>query len=629
MCSSRRCRPLCPRFSSLLLLLLGGLLPACGSDEFSVAPTESAHAGGGGNSAGSGGSSGQGGMETACVPGETIPCYEGPEGTEGKGVCLGGARVCDDAGSGFGNCLGDVLPTVERCDTPEDEDCDGVENQPEAGCVCVPGAIEACYDGPSGTEGVGICAAGQRTCDEGGLGHGACENAVLPGVEDCSNQEDDDCDGSACSVTRWAKLFGGLDLDSAAAVAMDDSGIVLVGSTQGAVDFGGNTVISAGKADVLVVKLDGDGNPVWAQTFGDANTQTATSVALDANGRIVIGGTYSGKLTFGATTLVAGGTTSAFVAVLEADGTPAWASSLGTSGTADTSALAVGPDGGIVAAGGFDGTLFCTGQVPLCTSGLLDAWVRAFKPDGTVRFTKALGSGGIEAAKAVAVDGSGNIFVGGIVSSSVDVGGGNVVTAPGILTPVGWLAKLDEMGNGAWARLVPSSGQSTISSLATDAQGNVLAAGSFAGTLPLAELGSLTAQGSSDALTLKATAAGAILWARADGAPGGTTAATSIAPSPIGGTGVVLTSTQAVDVGQGPVGGFGMKDVLVVALDDAGSSVWSRGFGDPSDQSGRGVAFAPDGDRVVVGDAAGSVDFGTGALVCAGSQDFFVARIAH
>lgn len=59
---------------------------------------------------------------------------------------------------------------------------------------CNPGATEACYGGAEGTEGVGPCSAGTRTCGDDGT-WGSCEGEVLPEDEACNGQ-DDDCDGT-------------------------------------------------------------------------------------------------------------------------------------------------------------------------------------------------------------------------------------------------------------------------------------------------------------------------------------------------------------------------------------------------------------------------------------------------
>jgi MYXO-CTERM domain-containing protein len=62
-----------------------------------------------------------------CAIGEIRDCYDGPESTEDVGVCVGGSQTCIDGT--WGPCEGQVLPAPEDdCDTPLDENCDGVVN---------------------------------------------------------------------------------------------------------------------------------------------------------------------------------------------------------------------------------------------------------------------------------------------------------------------------------------------------------------------------------------------------------------------------------------------------------------------------------------------------------------------
>jgi N-acetylneuraminic acid mutarotase len=126
----------------------------------------------------------------ACVPGATQPCYSGPMGTLGVGVCHGGTQTCKANGQ-WGACAGEVTPANEVCGGG-DENCDG---QVDEGCTCTPGATASCYDGPAGTAGVGLCHAGTKTCAASGLAWDACAGEVTPSFEVCTNGLDDNCDG--------------------------------------------------------------------------------------------------------------------------------------------------------------------------------------------------------------------------------------------------------------------------------------------------------------------------------------------------------------------------------------------------------------------------------------------------
>ncbi|MBL8683179.1 MAG: peptidoglycan DD-metalloendopeptidase family protein [Myxococcales bacterium] len=74
------------------------------------------------------------------------------------------------------------VPSGETCNN-RDDDCDGRVDD---------GISRACYTGPAGTAGRGICRQGTQTCSAGSFG--ACAGQVVPRAETC-NRMDDDCDG--------------------------------------------------------------------------------------------------------------------------------------------------------------------------------------------------------------------------------------------------------------------------------------------------------------------------------------------------------------------------------------------------------------------------------------------------
>jgi hypothetical protein len=71
----------------------------------------------------------------------------------------------------------------ELCDDL-DNDCDGD----------IDGIQEGCYEGTLGTQGMGTCVGGIRTCTTGDWG--ACVGQVVDVEEICGNPLDDDCDGA-------------------------------------------------------------------------------------------------------------------------------------------------------------------------------------------------------------------------------------------------------------------------------------------------------------------------------------------------------------------------------------------------------------------------------------------------
>ena len=75
------------------------------------------------------------GDPASCTAGEVRPCYSGPAGTAGIGICTLGAATCRGMLGEFpdwGPCTGDIGPVAEICNG-YDDDCDAMTDE---GGVC-------------------------------------------------------------------------------------------------------------------------------------------------------------------------------------------------------------------------------------------------------------------------------------------------------------------------------------------------------------------------------------------------------------------------------------------------------------------------------------------------------------
>jgi MYXO-CTERM domain-containing protein len=140
----------------------------------------------------------------------TQACYTGPAGTQNVGLCHGGTQSC--TGGAWGACGGQVVPTIETCDTL-DNDCDGTADE---GYTLQTDVLNcgACGYSCVGHAGAHTFATGcvtgqcQYACQPGyhdlngnrqlGSGGDGCEYACTltnGGVEACGDGVDNDCDG--------------------------------------------------------------------------------------------------------------------------------------------------------------------------------------------------------------------------------------------------------------------------------------------------------------------------------------------------------------------------------------------------------------------------------------------------
>ena len=120
------------------------------------------------------------------------------------GICKPGTTVCvntnnQDVQKGAAPdggdhlvCQGGVQPQMPMCNGC-DNDCDGV----------IDSTTQVCYDGPMGTNNVGICHGGTQKCSAmmcpQAPSYGPCVGEVLPQKEIC-NGLDDDCNGAVDDV---------------------------------------------------------------------------------------------------------------------------------------------------------------------------------------------------------------------------------------------------------------------------------------------------------------------------------------------------------------------------------------------------------------------------------------------
>jgi hypothetical protein len=164
---------------------------------------------------------------------------------------------------------------------------------------------------------------------------------------------------------------------------VDGGGNVLVtGSFQGAVDFGGGPLTSAGSTDIFVAKHSGtDGTHLWARRFGGASFDGASGVAVDGAGNVLVTGSFQGTVNLGGGPLTSAGSTDIFVAKHSGtDGTHLWARRFGgTSSDGGVPDVAVDGAGNVLVTGSFQGTVDFGGG-PLTSAGISDIFVLRLRP---------------------------------------------------------------------------------------------------------------------------------------------------------------------------------------------------------------------------------------------------------
>ncbi len=153
--------------------------------------------------------------EVICDPGETRDCYSGTPTTEGVGACTGGIETCNEAGTAFGNCEGEVTPVAEVCENSLDDDCNGEVDDIED------------IDGDGFTICDGDCCETTDQCGEPALVNPASVEVIAKNGEQST---DENCNGLIDEEPTLCDSSLALDsasaLDGASALDVCDIGLV-------------------------------------------------------------------------------------------------------------------------------------------------------------------------------------------------------------------------------------------------------------------------------------------------------------------------------------------------------------------------------------------------------------------
>ncbi len=451
----------------------------------------------------------------------------------------------------------------------------------------------------------------------------------------------------------WIKRLGGASNDVGFGVASDPNGnayVVGTYTTSGNFNSGGTggELTSAGSSDAFLVKYDSTGKFLWVKSLGGSGEDTAYAVTTDASGNVIVTGSFgSSNFNPGGSggTFATAGLQDIFVAKFNSGGTLLWSKCIG--GTANDIGRGVAADG--------SGNIYLTGYFrstnvnfnpggtggTLTPTGLDDAFLVKYDPNGSYLWGKNLGGSGMDLGFAVTADGTGNVFVTGTYSkdgANFNPGGtGGTHTATYGAEDV-FLAKYTSAGVFLWSKNMGGSANGDRGyGLAADPSGNIYVAGSFAQTGEFnmgAGGGLVNTAGAHDAFVAKYDVSGGLIWVRAGGGKGGDYAY-SVATDPNSNVYIIgFVGDPGGDFNRGGPDGVVTApngNVFIAKYAAMGDFLWVKSRGGPSFDYGYGIASHPSGNLYLTGWFYNSMNFnpgGTGGSVSStGAYDGFIVGL--
>jgi hypothetical protein len=358
----------------------------------------------------------------------------------------------------------------------------------------------------------------------------------------------------------WAKTIGGPYRDEGYSIVTDSlenvyiTGHIGSGPGNDVIDLdpgtGVYTITSGGGGnygDLFILKLNRNGNFVWAKHIGNNGDELGNSITMDSKGNIWVAGTF-GNNSFSSTNtldfdpgagffnLTTVDVYDVFLLKLSSTGDFLWATSYGSASYDMWPEITSDKNGNIYLLGDFgDAVTFNTATGVVNMSGSM----ATLKVENNGNIVWAKQTAGWISGYSIAVDKDMNVYTAG------NFGGPNGATVdfdpgPGVfnLHAIGgyshlggdlFIQKLDSVGNFLWANAIGGDMDEYCNAITTDLAGNVYAAGNFGGPYgtgntvdfnPGADTFNLTSNGKSDGFILKLTPAGNFIWVKQFGGPG-------------------------------------------------------------------------------------------------------------
>lgn len=403
---------------------------------------------------------------------------------------------------------------------------------------------------------------------------------------------------------EWARSIGGTSENRSYSIAADPSGNTFsAGYFLGTTDFDPGpdvyNLTSKGRDDVFVVKLDANGNFLWAHSFGDTAIDRCCSLAADAYGNVYLTGYFKSKIDFdpGPGTFFLqthGNFPAVFILKLDAGGNFVWAKQIGSNSStfwATGGSLTLDAGRNIYLSGYFYGIVdFDPGEGVYNMTGyggFCDGFIEKLDENANLIWVKQIPGNGNVYPWSIRTDPAGNVYTLGTFSGTNDFNPAPKSTFS--MTSIGssdiFIEKLDANGNFSWAKKIGGTDRKNVWASAVDAAGNIYFTGEFYGTVdfdPGTSTYNLTSAGQNDIFLQKMDVNGNLKWVKQIGGVSWD-AGYGLAMDAAGYIYVAGYWYETTDFDPGPGTHFltadDRDDVFIYKADPAGNMVWVAQMG--------------------------------------------------
>ncbi len=270
----------------------------------------------------------------------------------------------------------------------------------------------------------------------------------------------------------WSTFLGGSGTDDAQFIAIDGSGNIYVTGSSSSSWGSPVQAFGGGGNDAYVAKLNSSGSVVWTTFLGGSGADVGHAIAVDASGNIYVSGDSSS--TWGSPVRAISSGTDGFAAKLNSSGTLLWNTFLGGSGSDTSWGIGIDGSGNVYVSG--DSAASWGSPLRSYSNGS-DVYAAKLNSSGSLMWNTFLGGSGSDINNGIAVDTSGNVYVGGYSTATW----GTPVRAYTSGQDFS-IIKLNTSGSIIWNTFLGGSGTDAGLGIAIDGSSNVYVTGNSSAT---------------------------------------------------------------------------------------------------------------------------------------------------
>ncbi|MBI2968101.1 MAG: T9SS type A sorting domain-containing protein [Bacteroidetes bacterium] len=319
-----------------------------------------------------------------------------------------------------------------------------------------------------------------------------------------------------------------------------------------------------------------------------------------------------------------------------------WAHSAGRTGLDYGNFIATDQAGNVYITGQFQDTVDfnpdSTGTTILNSSGLFDIYFAKYDAGGNFLWAKGIGNTGPDESYAVATDASGNVYITGAFSGTLDFDPDTPATAN--FTAAGsadfYFAKYGPAGNYLWAKIVGGLYLDRSYCIAIDDAGNIYLTGNYRDSVdfdPGPGVAKLPPAGNDDIFIAKYDPDGNYMWAKGMGGLQGDYGQ-YLSLDDSGNVYVTGTFSSVAEFDPGPdtalLTSAGGADIFFAKFDSSGNYLWAKGIGSTGPDQSYSIAVDTLQNVYLTGNFLSTADFdpgsGSATILTMGGNDIFFAK---